>query len=207
MVFTGVAEYMWMWGAISNVGDAALTLPVAIACATWLALTDRRLAWRWVMLLAAGSALVGVTKILYFGCGIQFRPLDFHVISGHTALATSVWTVVFALLYRSANVSVNAGAATGLVIGALTAIARVADRAHTPSEVVAGWLLGAVVSLLFVQTLRRSGARIALSTLGACTLALIVGVAYGHHAPIQEMIEDYSPGVCSGVLHAIGMRS
>jgi membrane-associated phospholipid phosphatase len=195
-----------MWSAISNVGDAALTLPVAIACAIWLTLSDRRLAWRWIMLLAAGSALVGATKILYFGCGIEFRPLDFHVISGHTALSTSVWTVTFALLYRSANASVTAGAATGLAVGALTAVARVADRAHTPSEVVAGWLLGAAISLLFVQSLRRSGARIVLSSAGACALALIIGVAYGHHAPIQDMIEDYSPGVCTGVLNAIAMR-
>jgi membrane-associated phospholipid phosphatase len=195
-----------MWSAISNVGDAALTLPVAIACAIWLTLSDRRLAWRWIMLLAAGSALVGATKILYFGCGIEFRPLDFHVISGHTALSTSVWTVTFALLYRSANASVTAGAATGLAFGALTAVARVADRAHTPSEVVAGWLLGAAISLLFVQSLRRSSARIVLSSAGACALALIIGVAYGHHAPIQDMIEDYSPGVCTGVLNAIAMR-
>lgn len=196
-----------MWSAISNVGDAALTLPVAVACAIWLTLSDRRLAWRWVVLLAAGSALVGATKIMYFGCGIEFRPLDFHVISGHTALSTSVWTVAFALLYRSARGNVSVGAAIGLAIGALTAVARVADRAHTPSEVVAGWLLGAAISLLFVQTLQRSNARIVLSSVGACALALVVGAAYGHHAPIQEMIEDYSPGVCSGLHDLIAMRS
>lgn len=195
-----------MWSAISNVGDAALTLPVAIACATWLGLSDRRLAWRWVALLAAGSALVGATKILYFGCGIELRPLDFHVISGHTALSTSVWTVTFALLFRSAGGNVNAGAAIGLAVGALTAVARVADRAHTPSEVVAGWLLGAAVSLLFVRALRRSDARIVLSPAGACALALVVGVAYGRHAPIQDMIEDYSPGVCTTLLNAIASR-
>lgn len=199
---------MWnIWSAISNVGDAALTLPVAFACATWLTLSDRRLAWRWMLLLAVGSALVGATKILYFGCGVEYRPLDFHVISGHTALSTSVWTVTFALLYRSARRSVSVGAATGLVIGALTAIARVADDAHTPSEVVAGWLLGATISLLFVETLRRSEARIVLSSAGACALALIVALAYGHHAPIQEMIEDYSPGVCTTFLNAFAMRT
>jgi membrane-associated phospholipid phosphatase len=194
-----------IWNAISNVGDAALTLPVAIACAIWLTLSDRELARRWVILLAVGTALVGATKILYVGCGVQFRPLDFRMISGHTALATSVWTVMFALLYRSAGGNVRAGAATGLAIGALTAVARVFDEAHSPSEVVAGWLLGATVSLLFVRTLHRSRARIVLSSVGACALALVVGVAYGHHAPIQDMIEDYSPGVCTGLLKAFRM--
>lgn len=195
-----------MWSVFTNVGDAALTLPVALACATWLTLSDRRLAWRWVALLAAGSALIGATKILYFGCGIEFRPLHFHVISGHTALSTSVWTVLFTLLFRSAGGNVNAGAAIGLAIGALTAVARVADRAHTPSEVVAGWLLGAAISLLFVRTLRHSKARLVLSSVGAGALLLVVGVAYGHHAPIQDLIEDYSPGVCTGFLNVVAAR-
>lgn len=195
-----------MWSAISNVGDAALTVPVAIACATWLTLSSRALAWRWLLLLGAGSALVGATKILYFGCGVEFSPLDFHVISGHTALATSVWTVTLALIFRGAGGSVNAGAAAGLAIGALTAVARVADRAHTPAEVVAGWLLGAAVSLLFVTALKRSNARVVLSSAGVCALALVVGVAYGHHAPIQDMIEQYSPDVCSALSSALGTR-
>jgi membrane-associated phospholipid phosphatase len=195
-----------MWSAISNVGDAALALPVAIACATWLTLSNRRLAWQWLLLLAAGSALVGATKILYFGCGVEFSPLDFHVISGHTALATAVWTATLALVFRGAGGNVKAGAAAGLLIGAVTALARVADRAHTPSEVIAGWLVGATVSLLFVNALRRSEARIMLSSAGACALALVVGAAYGHHAPIQDMIEQYSPDVCSAVSNVIGTR-
>ena len=197
---------VFMWSVLTNVGDAALTLPVAFACATWLTLSDRRLAWRWVWLLSAGSALVGATKILYFGCGVQFRPLDFHVISGHTSLSTSVWTVAFALLFRGAGGSANAGALIGLTVGALTAVARIVDHSHTPSEVIAGWLLGATVSLLFVQALRRSQAPIALSSVGAFALLLIVGVAYGHHAPIQDMIEDYSPEVCSGLLNMVAAR-
>ena len=59
-----------MWSEISNIGDAALTLPIALTCAAWLALTDWRLAARWGVLLAAGMGLVGATKILYAGCGI-----------------------------------------------------------------------------------------------------------------------------------------
>ncbi|OXH87354.1 phosphoesterase, partial [Burkholderia multivorans] len=43
-----------MWSQISNIGDAALTLPIALTCAGWLAVSNWRLAVRWIALLAAG---------------------------------------------------------------------------------------------------------------------------------------------------------
>jgi membrane-associated phospholipid phosphatase len=189
-----------MWNAISNVGDAALTIPVAITCAVWLALSDRALAIRWMLLLAAGMALVGVTKILYAGCGIEIAAIGFRVISGHSTLSTAVWTVTIALLCRGAGGRVLAGAACGLLIGALTAIARLFDHAHTVPEVIAGWLLGAAVAALFIRSLTRSDARLFRPAVAAIGLSLVTTLAYGHHAPFEAMIEEYSPGLCSGVL-------
>ena len=90
-----------MWSEISNIGDAALTLPIALTCAAWLALTDWRLAARWGVLLAAGMGVVGATKILYAGCGIELARFDFRVISGHTMLSTSVWTVALSMLWQA----------------------------------------------------------------------------------------------------------
>ena len=189
-----------MWNAISNVGDAALTIPVAMTCAVWLALSDRALAMRWTLLLAAGMALVGVTKILYAGCGIEISAIGFRVISGHSTLSTAVWTVTIALLCRGAGSRVLAGAACGLLIGGLTAIARLFDHAHTVPEVIAGWLLGAAVAALFIRSLTRSDVKLFRPAVAAIGLSLVTTLAYGHHAPFQAMIEDYSPGICSGVL-------
>ncbi|SOE69050.1 PAP2 superfamily protein [Burkholderia sp. D7] len=186
-----------MWTAISNVGDAALTLPVALTCAIWLRLSDKTLAVRWVMLLAAGMALVGITKILYAGCGVEISAIGFRVISGHTTLSTAVWTVAIALLWRSAGGSAWMGAMAGLLIGVLTAFARVFDYAHTVPEVIAGWLLGAVIAALFVHPLARSKVKLFRPIAAAAGLLLVTTVAYGHHAPIQAMIDNYSPGVCS----------
>lgn len=189
-----------MWNAISNVGDAALTIPVAITCAVWLALSDRALATRWTLLLAAGMALVGVTKILYAGCGIEISAIGFRVISGHSTLSTAVWTVTIALLCRGAGARVLTGAACGLLIGALTAIARLFDHAHTVPEVIAGWLLGAAVAALFIHSLTRSDVKLFRPAVAAIGLSLVTTLAYGHHAPFQAMIEDYSPGLCGAVL-------
>ncbi|MFM0405244.1 phosphatase PAP2 family protein [Paraburkholderia dipogonis] len=186
-----------MWTAISNVGDAALTLPVALTCALWLRLSDKTLAVRWVVLLVAGMALVGMTKILYAGCGVEISAIGFRVISGHTTLSTAVWTVAIALLWRSTGGNARVGALAGLTVGVLTAFARVFDDAHTVPEVIAGWLLGALVAALFVHPLARSNVKLFRPFAAAAGLLLVTTVAYGHHAPIQAMIDHYSPGICA----------
>jgi len=185
-----------MWNAISDIGDAALTVPVAVTCAVWLALSDRALAARWILLLATGMMLVGITKILYAGCGIEIASMGLRVISGHTTLSTAIWTVTLVLLCRGAGRSVYAGAAAGLLIGILTAAARIFDHAHSISEVIAGWLLGATVAVLFMRALTRSDVKLFRPAIAAIGLSLVTTIAYGHHAPFQAMIEEYSPGAC-----------
>lgn len=186
-----------LWNAISNVGDAALTLPLAMACAVWLRLSDPTLARRWVFLLSIGAALVGATKILYAGCGISISAIGFRVISGHTMLATSVWTVVLALVFQTAGASIWKASGVGLIIGALTAMARVLDHAHAVSEVLAGWTVGATVGILFIGTLGRGRTKLFRPLAAAGTLFLITSLAYGHHAPIQRLIDEHSHYLCA----------
>ncbi|KVE99659.1 phosphatase PAP2 family protein [Burkholderia vietnamiensis] len=188
-----------MWSEISNIGDAALTLPVALTCAVWLALSDWRLAVRWVALLAAGMSVVGATKILYAGCGIEIPQFDFRVISGHTMLSTSVWTVALATLWQGFRAGKAPGVAAGLAVGAVTAIARVLDHSHTVPEVVAGWLLGAAVALAFLRAYGDAQPRAFSPRIAAVSLLLVSGIAYGHRAPFQQMIDTHSPQFCAFV--------
>lgn len=188
-----------MWAAVSDLGDAALTLPLAVACIVWLTRSSagRHGAAAWTLMLAAGMALVGATKLLYAGCGIQVRALDFRVISGHTMLASAVWpmTCAFALA-GCAPIRPSTSLSLGLALGALIGVARVFDDAHTPSEVVAGWIVGSLVALSFVwrHGAPRVDARYRL--LAAGSLIAVSAVAYGRHAPIQAAIELYSPFLC-----------
>jgi len=140
-----------MWHAFTNIGDAAVTLPVAIVCAGWIAMSNLRLAFRWGLVLSAGMALVGATKILYAGWGVSFPEIEFRVISGHTMLATSVWTVTIALLLRSWGLPATVGVVGGLIVGACTGLARVFDHSHSLSEVAIGWVVGAVVGAVFLR--------------------------------------------------------
>ncbi|MGU7772819.1 phosphatase PAP2 family protein [Burkholderia sp. MR1-5-21] len=188
-----------MWSEISNIGDAALTLPIAVTCAAWLALFDRRLAIRWIALLAAGMSVVGATKILYAGCGIGLPQFDFRVISGHTMLSTSVWTVAASMLWQAFRPGKRPGALIGLSVGAVTGIARVFDHSHTFPEVVAGWVLGASVALTFLRAYDRVEKKPFSPRVVAICLFLVSGIAYGHRAPFQQMIDTHSPQLCAFV--------
>ncbi|RQR44906.1 phosphatase PAP2 family protein [Burkholderia sp. Bp9140] len=188
-----------MWTAVSDLGDAAMTLPLAVVCIAWLtrSTAGRHHAASWALMLAAGMALVGTTKMLYAGCGIQIRAIDFRVISGHTMLAAAVWPMTCVLaLSGGAQLRASASLSLGLALGALIGVARVFDDAHTPSEVVAGWLVGSTVALAFVW--RHGAPRVdaRYRALVAGSLLAVSAVAYGRHAPIQAAIELYSPFLC-----------
>ncbi|MEX4003626.1 phosphatase PAP2 family protein [Paraburkholderia sp. EG285A] len=188
-----------MWSAISNLGDAALTIPLAIVCFVWLTRSPAgaRVAISWVALLSAAMLLVGVTKILYAGCGIQIRSLDFRMISGHTMLASAIWPMSWLIVLNDGS-RIKSGAAIwpGIVFATAIGISRVFDEAHTVSEVVSGWSLGMLVTILLI---RWSGAPVVpprLRPIAAASLFAVSAVAYGHHAPIQGAIDMYSPWLC-----------
>jgi membrane-associated phospholipid phosphatase len=188
-----------IWNVISNFGDAAVTLPLAIGCAIWIAASDRQVAAYWLIFLSVGAAIVGATKILYAGCGIEIREIGFRVVSGHTMLSSAVWTTCIALFLRRAGLT-SVGVTLGLAAGAIIGAARVFEEAHTVSEVVAGWALGSAVALVFVRLLEKSRLKLRGTSVAAASLLLVSGVAYGHHAPFQSLIEQYSAGICSRFL-------
>jgi membrane-associated phospholipid phosphatase len=185
---------------ITNLGDAGLTLPVAAGCALWLRTSDKREALIWVASLAAALALVGATKILYAGCGIEMRSIDFRMISGHTMLTSAVWGVAFGLLAGSRGMKwYRLGAASGLALGALIGVCRVAQGAHSPSEVIAGWLLGSGIALFFLRRFFKQPRRMPGPIFAGLGLLAVSTIVYGHRAPIQQMLVIYSPWLCRWV--------
>jgi membrane-associated phospholipid phosphatase len=194
-----------MWNVFTNIGDAAVTLPVAAICTGWLALFNARLAWRLMAALAAGMAVVGVSKIIYAGWGVSIPASDFRVISGHAMLSTSVWTIALALQLKWWRLPPLPGVGAGLAIGALTGFARVVDHSHSLPEVISGWFLGALVAVLFLRTvINQQFARITpiWSTL---SLLLICTLAYGHEAPFQYLIDAHAPQIHRHVLSVMAL--
>lgn len=189
-----------MWTSISRLGDAALTVPLAAVCSAWLATSMHgwRIAVSWLMLLGGGMLAVGLTKVLYAGCGIEIRTIHFRVISGHTMLAASVWPMAFLLaLHDGWHVRAHIALLPGSALAAAVATARVFDHAHTVSEVTIGWIIG---MLIMVTLLRWKAAPVLLPwrrSPAAASMLAVSSIAYGYCSPIQAAIENYSPLLCT----------
>ena len=184
---------------LSNLGDAALLLPLALVCALWLRAVDMRLAMRWAILLAIGMGCVGLSKILYAGCGFEFTAIRMRMISGHTMLAASVYTVAGGLLLGGLGGGwYRLGAAGGLALAAAIGASRVVEDAHTPAEVVAGWVLGALIAAMFLARVFDQPRKMPRVIAAGAGLLAVSSIAYGHHAPFQRMIEHYSWWLCQG---------
>ena len=181
-----------MWTIFTNVGDAAVTLPVAIVCAIWIAKTDLRLAFRWVLTLACGMLPVGVTKVLYYAWGVALPLYHFRVISGHTMLSTAVWVVTLTLQLRWWRQPAFPGIVAGLLLGALTGASRVHGHSHSVAEVFVGWAVGAIAASSFLWTALRVEFRPFRPVWSTLCLLVVSTFAYGHTAPFQDLIEEKS---------------
>ncbi|MFC6518662.1 hypothetical protein ACFQAT_01730 [Undibacterium arcticum] len=150
------AVFMIPWTRIVHLGDVAVMVPAAAAIA---ALLVTRSTWRvavwWCLLIALGISLVAFSKIAFLAWGTGIRSLDFKALSGHATLTTAIMPVIFFLGLRHADPHVRAaGIWAGLGCGMLMALLLVMLDEHSASEVIAGCVLGAIVSLAALYKLR-----------------------------------------------------
>lgn len=139
-----------LWQAVTRLGEAQILLPVMLAVAIWLAWRQRarRAAGAWVASTVAAASLTTASKLAFLGHGIGWPALDFTGFSGHAMFAAAVLPP---LLQSVAGVAPRNGVAgwawvAGYVLALLVAISRVAVSAHSVSEVIGGFALGAAAS-------------------------------------------------------------
>jgi len=162
-------------------------LPAAALIAAWLAASR---AWRQLLLWCSGfallSLLVAVSKLAFLGWGIGSEDLDFTGISGHTALAVSIFSVgaALSLADRSRPVRVG-GTALGALLGLGIGLSRLALQVHSPSEVAAGAALGATLAAIyFWGSPHAILARLHPAALGGALLLTLITI-HGERAPTQ----------------------
>jgi membrane-associated phospholipid phosphatase len=181
------------WTDVTNFGDITITSLAALAIAAWLFIEDeKQLALWWSLLFAGAMGVVIVTKMAFIGWGIGIRSLDFAGFSGHAMRTAAVMPVLFYLILQRGRFSVRiAGVALGLLFAAIVGVSRLAVHAHSVSEVVAGWMLGAMVSLAFIRIAFTSLSshvfkplRIVLSVLA------LLPAPYVHPAPTQQWLTE-----------------
>jgi membrane-associated phospholipid phosphatase len=186
---------MVSWITITRLAGITVTAPIALGIAAFLVLEgERRLALWWCLLFAAGLALVVATKIAFIGWGIGIHPLDFTGASGHAMRAMALAPVALYLILQNAPRHLRAaGVLTGFAFGMLIGISRIVLRAHTVSEVVAGWLLGAAVSIAFICIAGSLQKTVFTPTrIAGGLLALFLLAAFGRPFPTQYWLTKVS---------------
>jgi membrane-associated phospholipid phosphatase len=178
------------WRQITDFGDSGVMVPACLAIGLWLtASSARRDALQWLVLFGAAATLVVCTKVAFIGWDVGVSAIDFTGISGHAMSATSVLTV--AGLYLGATSSRKwalAGAGLGYGLGVLISISRVMIGLHSVSEVVAGCLLGAIISAAMIKTAQSRRTVLTAPTLFVLALLAIVVMRYGDKAPSEQLI-------------------
>ena len=109
----------------------------------------------WMLAMTAGVVVVLAGKIAFIGWGWGSASLNFTGISGHTMLASSIFPVWMGWLLAGPTRRFSLyGVVLGLAIGAVVGWSRLVLGAHSPSEVVLGWLLGLAISLVACKAMK-----------------------------------------------------
>lgn len=145
------------WHFVTTLGSAGLLAPILLMLflAIWLSGQIRSMR-TWLAAVFLAVALVLASKIAFMGWGWGVAEIDFTGVSGHATLAAMVLPVWFGWLLspRSERLSLL-GIVLGLVVAVLVSWSRVELHAHSVSEVIAGWSLGALTTVLAYRSKRR----------------------------------------------------
>jgi hypothetical protein len=166
-------------------------MPGAALCLLWLLMgRARRLAALWCLLLGTGLLLVAASKIAFIGWGIGIPELDFTGISGHAMRAAAIMPVMLFMPAQKARPSLRClGVIAGIAFGLAVGVSRVKLHAHSVSEVTAGCILGAAISLTFIGMLVSAG-QVRLPKLApALALLLVIPASTAAPAPTEQWLQ------------------
>ncbi|MGZ5180362.1 MAG: phosphatase PAP2 family protein [Ramlibacter sp.] len=172
------------WHTITRFGEAGILIPCALLLAGWLALATRQLrpALAWLLPLALAVAVTTLSKIAFLGFGLGIASLDFTGFSGHSMFSAAVYPMLaYAVSARLGPRWRPPLVGLGYVFALLIAVSRYSLDAHSPSEVVLGYLLGGAVSATAMVSLR--GAQ-HLALPRALALVLAVWLAWTPREPV-----------------------
>src|SRR4051812_2287951 len=137
------------WSTITRFGEAGILLPCAALVAVGLMAATRnvRTALPWVLALGVAVGVTTASKIAFLGFGVGIASLDFTGFSGHSMFAAAIYPMLaWSLCGRARPALRTVALGLAYAFAALVAVSRYWVDAHSPSEIVAGWLLGAIAS-------------------------------------------------------------
>ncbi len=146
-----------IWNFITDFGDSAVTVPLALLIMVFLAAAgQRRLARDWVLAIGGCAAVIGALKLVFGACGHELTLVHITSPSGHTAMSTAVYGA-FALLFGA---RLPSGQRRTVLIAAAVAIvgialSRAALHDHSRSEIAVGFVVGIASVAVFRAALGR----------------------------------------------------
>ena len=156
-----VARFSWALGALRFCAPAVLLL------VGWhLARAERREALAWLAVGVVAAVLPELVKVAVARPRPTLWPwllptAGYSFPSGHAVAGTALYPLLGWLALRGRRLGAM-GYALGLAIGVFVGVGRLYVGVHWPSDVAAGWALGAALSLVAVRWLggpRRPAAR------------------------------------------------
>lgn len=137
------------WHLITPLGESLILMPAVFVLAAWLFPRERGpyLVKRWLLAVFAAAMITAVSKIAFMGWGLGSARFNFTGISGHTMFAAAVYPLLLRTLVSTGPIRWHRSAALlGYLLAILIGISRVKLGAHSWSEVVSGFWLGAAAS-------------------------------------------------------------
>ena len=185
------------WQVVTFFGDSTVLLPSAavLFIVLFLRKDSKQLAWHWALLFGITGAIVCASKLAFMGWGIGIRELDFTGFSGHTALSSAFWPILLWRLCARATPALRFTAViVGYALAGLVGYSRLMVHAHSTSEVIAGLLLGAAGSALFLLLqLRVRGthtAQLSFGSLASMVMLPVLLLNTGAKAPTKSLLSE-----------------
>jgi membrane-associated phospholipid phosphatase len=183
------------WQFVSFFGDSTVLLPSAAVLLIVLFLRTITAGGLAVgTLFGITGAIVSASKLAFMGWGIGIREIDFTGFSGHTALSAAFWPIFYGCFSRATTGVRRAAVVVGYAMAALVGYSRLMIHAHSTSEVVAGLLLGASGSALFLllqlRTSRAGNVQLSWSGVFSVIMIPVLLLNTGVKAPTQSLLGE-----------------
>jgi membrane-associated phospholipid phosphatase len=179
-----------IWNFLTDFGDTAVTVPLALLMVCFLlAAKEPLLGAGWGLAIIGCAGAIGALKIVLVACAHSFAVPGLSSPSGHIAMGTAVYggfAAVFATtLARPAREAVITGAAL-LIIG--IARSRIILGVHSPVEVAIGFAIGlAALGAILVVVTQFRPARLPVVWLAAAALAVAM-LFHGQRWPAEQVV-------------------
>lgn len=175
--------------ALTDFGDAAVLLPVAIVLWIWLLALPRKGgtagAW-WGLSLALCVGITALLKVYLYPCpqGSELRNP-----SGHVSLSVLVYGAIATVLSRQVDGWQRVAVVCGTAVGVMAISAsRVLIEAHTWPEVLAGFAIGGVSLAVFACNYPRHASTTASVRRLSVAVLLVLALLHGHTLHAEDIL-------------------